>query len=29
MVRCAGWVEVLLLLFGGVGFLGFGWMLLI
>ena len=29
MVRDAVWVEEFLLLFGGVVFLGFGWLLLI
>ena len=29
MVRCAGWDELILLLFGEEVFLGFGWLLLI
>ena len=29
MVKGAGWVEMFLLLFGDVAFLGFGWLLLI
>ena len=27
-MRCAGWDEIVLLLFGDVAFVGFGWMFL-
>ena len=29
MVRCAGWDEIVFLLFGDVAFVGFGWLFLI